>query len=218
MSRSVSTSNISDLQVCQNYNSVLERIWKLVASSPELIQSCDLFTFYHFLKRNNLYFSLGNSRDVKKCKHVQHPTSNILDLQVRQNYNSVLEGFESRLPPSSSKVGTSLLSTIFKNEIVCILDSASHDCKAGLYIRVNCELLMYMSPDEIIDMQRAEIARLQYIVDHQAKRINDVAFRYKAMFGMDALFRQVFPERVPSSGMQKNGTGCSVQIKDFKKQ
>lgn len=37
------------------------------------------------------------------------------------------------------------------------------------------------------------IARLQSRVEHQEQRINDVAFRYEAMFGMDTLFRIVHP-------------------------
>ena len=36
-------------------------------------------------------------------------------------------------------------------------------------------------------------------INHQDQRIENVAFRYEAMFGMDALYRQAFPERVPSS-------------------
>jgi hypothetical protein len=84
-----------------------------------------------------------------------------------------------------------------------------------------------MSPDETIDTQRKENSRLKKIIDdqaqriehqaqrieHQAQRIDDVAFRYKAMFGMDALYQRVFPERVPSSlvssGWPKNAWGCS---------
>ena len=60
------------------------------------------------------------------------------------------------------------------------------------------------------------IARLQSRVEHQEQRINDVAFRYEAMFGMDALFRIVFPERVSPhasacnpSGAWKNALECS---------
>jgi hypothetical protein len=52
-----------------------------------------------------------------------------------------------------------------------------------------------MLPVEEIAL-RKEIARLQCIADQQAQRIENVAVKYKAMFGMDEVFRKLFPERV----------------------
>jgi hypothetical protein len=50
-----------------------------------------------------------------------------------------------------------------------------------------------MLPVEEIAL-RKEIARLQCIADQQAQRIENVAVNYKAMFGMDEVFRKLFPE------------------------
>ncbi len=62
------------------------------------------------------------------CKLVQHSASNILEVQVRQNYYSVLARVLKVVScPELPQSCDLLLSTIFKNEIVCILDLTSHE-------------------------------------------------------------------------------------------
>jgi hypothetical protein len=122
MSRSASFCPTSDIQHLGSPSSteLLFRVGESfeVVSCPELPQSCDLFTFYHFQKRNSLY-----SRFYKFVRTIIRCWT---DLKVG-----------CWLPPSSSKVVTSLLSTILKNEIVCILDSTSREMACMYFTCIN---------------------------------------------------------------------------------